>query len=313
MKRAFLKAWAFPIPMSETDNTGGTAPSEAIRESLWQRLRSRFGRSRDMGLRESLEGAIESHEAQNPGETVGEEAKSMMLNIIEFSGLRVDDVMVPRVDIVAVDEADSMQELLAKFIDANHSRMPVYRETLDGITGMIHVKDFLRWMAARGTPVVGVLDAGLMLTADGPKLIEYNVRFGDPECQVLMMRLESDIVPYFLACANGTLAEAPPMKWRAQAAICVVMAAKGYPEKPVTGTRIKGAEGPFGKGVMVFHAGTKRDSHGDLRAAGGRVLNVCATGRTLKEAHDAAYAAVARIDWPGGFYRRDIGWRALSR
>ena len=137
--------------MSDTDNTNGISPSEAIRESLWQRLRSRFGRARDVGLRESLEGAIESHEAQNPGETVGEEAKSMMLNIIEFSGLRVDDVMVPRVDIVAVDEADSMQELLAKFIDANHSRMPVYRETLDGITGMIHVKDFLRWMAARGT------------------------------------------------------------------------------------------------------------------------------------------------------------------
>jgi len=137
--------------MSETDNTGGATPSEATRESLWQRLRSRFGRNRDVGLRESLEGAIESHEAQNPGATVGEEAKSMMLNIIEFSGLRVDDVMVPRVDIVAVDETDSMQDLLATFIDANHSRMPVYRETLDGITGMIHVKDFLRWMAARGT------------------------------------------------------------------------------------------------------------------------------------------------------------------
>ena len=135
--------------MSDSDNTGGTAP-EGPRESLWQRLRSRFGRGRDVGLRESLEGAIESHEALNPGETVGQEARSMMLNIIEFSGLRVDDVMVPRVDIVAVDEADSMQDLLAKFIDANHSRLPVYRETLDGITGMIHVKDFLRWMAARG-------------------------------------------------------------------------------------------------------------------------------------------------------------------
>ncbi|MCA3562168.1 MAG: HlyC/CorC family transporter [Aestuariivirga sp.] len=137
--------------MSETDRPGGTAPPDTSRESLWQRLRSRFGRNRDVGLRESLEGAIESHEAQNPGETVGEEAKSMMLNIIEFSGLRVDDVMVPRVDIVAVDETGSMQELLSKFIDANHSRMPVYRETLDGITGMIHVKDFLRWMASRGT------------------------------------------------------------------------------------------------------------------------------------------------------------------
>lgn len=136
--------------MSDTDNSGGATP-EPGRESLWQRLRSRFGRPRDKGLRESLEGAIESHEALNPGEAVGQEAKSMMLNIIEFSGLRVDDVMVPRVDIVAIDEADTMQDLLAKFIDANHSRMPVYRETLDGITGMIHVKDFLRWMAARGT------------------------------------------------------------------------------------------------------------------------------------------------------------------
>lgn len=137
--------------MSDTDQPGGSTPAEPGRESLWQRLRGRFIRNRDVGLRESLEGAIESHEAQNPGETVGAEAKSMMLNIIEFSGLRVDDVMVPRVDIVAVDETDTMQDLLAKFIDANHSRLPVYRETLDGITGMIHVKDFLRWMAARGT------------------------------------------------------------------------------------------------------------------------------------------------------------------
>jgi CBS domain containing-hemolysin-like protein len=136
--------------MSDTDNTNGSHSPEAGRESLWQRLRSRFGRGRDIGLRESLEGAIESHEAQNPGETVGQEAKSMMLNIIEFSSLRVDDVMVPRVDIVAIDEADTMQDLLEKFIDANHSRVPVYRETLDGVTGMIHVKDFLRWMAARG-------------------------------------------------------------------------------------------------------------------------------------------------------------------
>lgn len=137
--------------MSESDFSSGGSSSDPERESLWQRLRSRFGRGRDIGLRESLEGAIESHEAQNPGETVGQEAKSMMLNIIEFSGLRVDDVMVPRVDIVAIDEADSMQDLLAKFIDANHSRVPVYRETLDGITGMVHVKDFLRWMASRGT------------------------------------------------------------------------------------------------------------------------------------------------------------------
>ncbi len=137
--------------MSDTDQSSSTTAPGPGRESLWQRLKSRFTRNRDMGLRESLEGAIESHEAQNPGETVGREAKSMMLNIIEFSSLRVDDVMVPRVDIVAIDETDSMQDLLDKFIDANHSRVPVYRETLDGVTGMIHVKDFLRWMASRGT------------------------------------------------------------------------------------------------------------------------------------------------------------------
>jgi CBS domain containing-hemolysin-like protein len=136
--------------MSDTENSGRPSLSESGRENLWQRLRSRFGRNRDKGLRESLEGAIESHEAQNPGKGVAEEAKSMMLNIIEFSGLRVDDVMVPRVDIVAIDETDSMQDLLTKFIDANHSRVPVFRDTLDGVTGMIHVKDFLRWMASRG-------------------------------------------------------------------------------------------------------------------------------------------------------------------
>jgi CBS domain containing-hemolysin-like protein len=135
--------------MSESDSNGG-ALGEARRESLWKRIRSRFGRNREKGLRESLEGAIETHDAQNPGEPVREEAKSMMLNIIEFSGLRVDDVMVPRVDIVAIEEESTMRELLDKFVDANHSRVPVYRETLDGVTGMIHVKDFMRWMTARG-------------------------------------------------------------------------------------------------------------------------------------------------------------------
>jgi CBS domain containing-hemolysin-like protein len=136
--------------MSDSDSSGGGPLTETRKDSLWRKIRGRFGRSREMGLRESLEGALETHEAQNPGETVREEAKSMMLNIIEFSGLRVDDVMVPRVDIVAIDETDTMRELLEKFIEANHSRVPVYRETLDGVTGMIHVKDFMRWMTARG-------------------------------------------------------------------------------------------------------------------------------------------------------------------
>jgi len=136
--------------MSDSDSSSAATSSDPRRDSLWRRLRTRFGRKSEMGLRESLEGALETHGAQNPGETVRAEAKSMMLNIIEFSNLRVDDVMVPRVDIVAIDEAASMRELLAKFIDANHSRLPVYRETLDGITGMVHVKDFMRWMDAKG-------------------------------------------------------------------------------------------------------------------------------------------------------------------
>lgn len=136
--------------MSDTDSSGAAALNEPRKDSLWRKIRSRFGRGREMGLRESLEGALETHGAQYPGETFRAEAKSMMLNIIEFSTLRVDDVMVPRVDIVAIDETTSMRDLLEKFTDANHSRLPVYRESLDGITGMVHVKDFMRWMSAKG-------------------------------------------------------------------------------------------------------------------------------------------------------------------
>jgi phosphoribosylamine--glycine ligase len=167
-------------------------------------------------------------------------------------------------------------------------------------------------IAAEGAPYRGALFVELMATKDGPKLVEFNARFGDPECQVLMLRLESDLVPYLLACAKGTLAELPAPVWRDEAAICVVLAAEGYPEKPATGSAIKGAEQDFGPDVVVFHAGTSRDPDGTLRAAGGRVLNVCARGATLQEARDKAYDAIAKIDWPGGFHRTDIGWRALS-
>jgi phosphoribosylamine--glycine ligase len=167
-------------------------------------------------------------------------------------------------------------------------------------------------MASEGRPYRGVLYAGLMLTDDGPKLVEFNARFGDPECQVLMLRLKSDIVPYLAACATGGLSELPEPEWLEEAAICVVLAAKGYPDAPVSGTTIKGAEGAFGEGVVVFHAGTARAEDGALMAAGGRVLNVCARGRTLEQARARAYAAVDAIDWPGGFCRRDIGWRALG-
>jgi phosphoribosylamine--glycine ligase len=173
------------------------------------------------------------------------------------------------------------------------------------------VEPALRGMAAEGAPYRGALYAGLMLTAEGPKLVEFNARFGDPECQVLMLRLESDIVPYLLACATGTLAQLPAPAWREDFALCVVLAARGYPGQPLTGTAIRGADQDFGPDVVVFHAGTARDADGTLRAAGGRVLNVCARGATVRQARERAYAAVARIDWPEGFHRTDIAWRAL--
>ena len=168
-------------------------------------------------------------------------------------------------------------------------------------------------IAADGAPYRGVLFVELMATRDGPKLVEFNVRFGDPECQALMLRLESDLVPYLLACATGALAELPPPQWSPDAAVCVVLAAQGYPDAPKSGGEIKGAEADFGPDVVVFHAGTRRDADGALRAAGGRVLNVCARGRDLKAAREKAYAAIAAIDFPDGFCRSDIGWRALAR
>jgi phosphoribosylamine--glycine ligase len=127
-----------------------------------------------------------------------------------------------------------------------------------------------------------------------------------------MLRLESDIVPYLLACARGGLADLPPPRWREAAVICVVLAARGYPDAPVSGSVITGAEADFGDDVVVFHAGVRRDANGDLVSSGGRVLNVCARAPTVRDARDLAYAAIDRIDFPGGFHRRDIAWRALG-
>jgi phosphoribosylamine--glycine ligase len=167
-------------------------------------------------------------------------------------------------------------------------------------------------MGAEGAPFTGVLFAGLMITPGGPRLVEFNARFGDPECQTLMLRLESDIVPYLQAAATGRLADMPAPIWREDAAICVVLAAKGYPDAPQVGTVITGAEADFGEDVVVFHAGVSRDAEGRLIASGGRVLNVCARGGTVEQARAKAYAAIAKIDWPGGFHRTDIAWRALG-
>jgi phosphoribosylamine--glycine ligase len=166
-------------------------------------------------------------------------------------------------------------------------------------------------MAARGTPFKGVLFAGLMITADGPKLIEYNVRFGDPETQVLMLRLKSDLLAAMLATADGVL-DKFDLNWSHDAALTVVYAAEGYPGPPLKGTQIRCLDAARAvEGVEIFHAGTKAVD-GRLVADGGRVLAVTAKGRTVADAQKRAYEALDRIDWPGGFCRRDIGWRALS-
>ena len=167
-------------------------------------------------------------------------------------------------------------------------------------------------MAQRGTPFKGVLFAGLMITAEGPKLIEYNVRFGDPECQVLMLRLKSDLLAALLATVDGVL-KTFDLRWHEDAALTVVLAARGYPGPYAKGGEIRGLDAAQAvAGVEVFHAGTARVG-GRLLASGGRVLSVTARAGTVSEARRRAYEAVAKIDWPDGFYRTDIGWRAVER
>lgn len=174
------------------------------------------------------------------------------------------------------------------------------------------VKPTIRALQDMGHPYVGVLYAGLILTGEGPKLIEYNCRFGDPECQVLMMRLKDDLVTLLLACCDGTL-DRVSARWLDDVALSVVMCARGYPGEALKGTEIRGLEGAAAmEGVEIFHAGTAA-RHGMIVANGGRVLNVTARGKTVREARDRAYAAVDRIDWPEGFCRRDIGWRAIAK
>ncbi len=167
-------------------------------------------------------------------------------------------------------------------------------------------------MAAAGTPFSGVLYAGLMLTADGPKLIEYNARFGDPECQVLMARLDEDLLDILLAVATGTLGARGPVTWRDATALTVVIAAKGYPGTPEAGAILTGIAEAEAKGATVFQAGTRLDD-GQIVASGGRVLAVTACGSTIADAQADAYRALAAIDFPGGFYRNDIGYREIVR
>jgi phosphoribosylamine--glycine ligase len=164
-------------------------------------------------------------------------------------------------------------------------------------------------LAEAGTPFSGILYAGLMLTDEGPKLVEYNVRFGDPECQALMLRLDGDLLVLMVACARGALADAAPPVFAPAAALVVVVAAKGYPGTPKKGGAISGLDQ---KGARIFQAGTARKG-GKLVADGGRVLGVAALGKSLREAQRAAYRAVDAIHFPSGFCRRDIGWREIAR
>jgi len=194
-----------------------------------------------------------------------------------------------------------------------YSPAPVFTSELLGEVQRNLAIPAFRGIAAEGAPYRGVLFVELMATSAGPKLVEFNARFGDPECQVLMLRLKSDLLPYLHAAATGRLGSMAQPEWLDDCAVCVVMAARGYPEKPEKGSVIRGCEQDFGPDVVVFHAGTTRGPDGALTAAGGRVLNVCARGPDLTTARARAYAAIARIDWPEGFYRSDIGWRALAR
>ena len=193
-----------------------------------------------------------------------------------------------------------------------YSPAPVLTPDIEARVMREIVEPTLAGMRARGTPFVGVLYAGLMLTPGGPKLIEYNVRFGDPECQVLMPRLESDILAAMRDASDGAL-DTLSLRWSHEAALTVVLAARGYPGPIEKGSEIRGIDAAEAvPGARVFHAGT-REEHGRLTANGGRVLNVTALGSKVAEAQERAYAAVNRIDWPEGFCRRDIGWRAVAR
>ena len=191
-----------------------------------------------------------------------------------------------------------------------YSPAPVMTDELIAQTMAEIIEPTVRGMAARGTPYQGVLYAGLMLTRDGPKLIEYNARFGDPETQVLMLRLDSDLLELLHATATGTLA-GKTARWRPEAALTTVLASKGYPGDYRKGTPI-GPLPPDTADMVIFHAGTTREN-GQLLSAGGRVLNVTALGASVADAKERADAAIAEIDWPEGFHRHDIGWRAILR
>jgi phosphoribosylamine--glycine ligase len=193
-----------------------------------------------------------------------------------------------------------------------YSPAHVMTDRIEEIIIRDHLELTLKTMAAEGYPFTGVLFAGLMLTKDGPKMLEYNIRFGDPECQALMLRMEGDLLDILDKAAETRLSEVlSDISWSKDSSICVVMATKGYPGSYQKGSVIQGLSQI--KTAQVFHAGTAADDKGNLLAVGGRVLNVCAKADDLERARDIAYSALKQIDWPDGFYRKDIGWRAFCK
>lgn len=195
----------------------------------------------------------------------------------------------------------------------SYSPAPVLNDELIEETLEKIIKPTIAGMQREGTPYKGVLYAGLMLTSQGPKLIEYNVRFGDPECQTLCLRAKSDLLAVLLESARGNLKNSH-VEWHSETALLVVMAASGYPGSYKKGTEIKGLGQANGvEAVTVFHAGTKINDEGKILANGGRTLGVTALGKNIQEARARAYQAVDCIDWPQGFCRRDIGWREIAR
>lgn len=192
---------------------------------------------------------------------------------------------------------------------------PVMNEALDKKIQKLVIEPLVEGMKQEGHPFTGVIFAGFMVENNEPKLVEINVRFGDPECQVLMMTLDSDLLTILAAAAQGTLKDVKAdVKWKSEAAMCVVMAAEGYPGSYKKATLIQNIEDADNlSNVKVFHAGTAFDDSGNIVSAGGRVLGITALGKDVQDAQNRVYSAVERINWPEGFYRRDIGWRAIQR
>ena len=194
-----------------------------------------------------------------------------------------------------------------------YSPAPVIDQNLTEIIMEQFIQPTIKGMAEEGNPYKGVLYAGLMITPSGPKLIEYNARFGDPETQVLILRLKSDLLPALIACVDGQLSSFD-LRWDSASAVCVVMATKGYPGNYTKGSVIRGIDTlKDNDNMKIFHAGTTRSSEGQIIANGGRVLGVTALGADISLAQRNAYLAVDKVHWPEGFFRRDIGWRAIKK